>query len=121
MPLSDADRAPWLNALAGWLRQKLQAGDCVVLACSALRQAHRDQLGVDQRRIVTVYLEGSPALIAARIAKRAHAFMPSSLLQSQFDALEPPTEGIRVAIDEDPDTVCQRVIDAMQSGWQLRS
>jgi carbohydrate kinase (thermoresistant glucokinase family) len=115
-PLTDEDRGPWLDALAALLRQGVDAGEPRVLACSALRQAHRERLGVDQQRIVTVFLEGSLALIADRVGRRAHAFMPASLLQSQFDALEPPTDGIRVAVDADPDTVCQRILDALARG-----
>jgi len=84
-----------------------------VLACSALRRAHRERLGVDQRRIVTVYLDGSPSLIADRIAGRSHQFMPASLLASQFEALEPPTDGIRVAVDGDSEHVCEQVLDAL--------
>jgi gluconokinase len=113
-PLSEVDRTPWLDALAALLRERVATGAPVVLACSALRQAHRDRLGVDQRQIVTVFLEGSLPLIADRMARRAHEFMPASLLPSQFDVLEPPTDGIRVSVDGDPEAVCQRVIDAIR-------
>jgi carbohydrate kinase (thermoresistant glucokinase family) len=112
-PLSELDRGPWLDALAELLRARVDANEPVVLACSALRQTHRDRLGVDQCRILTVYLEGTLPLVADRVARRAHAFMPASLLQSQFAALEPPTNGIRVAVDADPATVCQRVMEAL--------
>jgi len=112
-PLTDEDRGPWLDTLAGVLTERVAVGEPVVLACSALRQAHRDRLGVDQRRIVSVYLQGSQSLIADRIARREHGFMPTSLLQSQFDTLEPPTDGVCVSIDVDATAVCQRVIDAI--------
>jgi gluconokinase len=112
-PLADADREPWLDAIGQELEQRMAAGERVVLACSALRQAHRQRLGVDQKRVMTVFLDGSQSLIASRIATRAHAFMPASLLQSQFDALEPPADGIRVEIDADPATICERIIEML--------
>jgi len=112
-PLSDADREPWLDVLAREIEQRMAVGQSVVLACSALRKSHRDRLGVDQQRIVSVFLEGNQGLVASRIATRAHAFMPTSLLQSQFDVLEAPADGIRVSIDADPATVCERIVDAL--------
>jgi gluconokinase len=112
-PLTDADREPWLDMLAREIGLRMAAGDRVVLACSALSKRHRDRLGVDQQRIVSVFLEGSQALIASRIAARSHAFMPASLLQSQFDALEVPEDGIRVSIDADAATVCERIIESL--------
>jgi gluconokinase len=115
-PLSEEDRNPWLDALATLLRARVEAGKPIVLACSALKRAHRERLGVDQRRIVTVYLDGSPSLIAERIARREHQFMPASLLVSQFEALEPPTGGIRVAINGDPARVCQQIVEALKRG-----
>jgi gluconokinase len=115
-PLSEDDRRPWLDALANLLLARVEAGKPIVLACSALRRAHRDRLGVDQRRIVTVYLDGSPTLIADRIARREHQFMPASLLASQFEALEPPSGGIRVAIDGDTARVCEQVLEALNAG-----
>ena len=83
--LTDADRWPWLDALGAWLA--VRPG---VVACSALRRAYRDRLRAAAPGLRLVYLEGAPALIAARQATRPGHFMPPSLMASQFATLEPP-------------------------------
>lgn len=114
-PLTDADRRPWLDALRRLIENRVQGNRPTVLACSALKAAHRHQLGIDQRRVVSVFLEGSRDLIAARIAERRHAFMPAALLDSQFEALEPPAGGIRVEVDVAPDQVVERIVAALRA------
>lgn len=114
-PLTDADRAPWLAALRAQVDQALETSQPTVLACSALKSAYREALGIDQHHVVSVFLEGAPALIAARIAARQHAFMPAGLLHSQFAALEPPADGIRVSIDQTPAAIVQAIVSAAAS------
>ena len=94
IPLEDADRWPWLDALNQLLRKEKSA----VLACSALKESYRKRLlaGIAETRIV--FLDGSKALIASRLAARKHRYMPASLLDSQFAALEPPVDAIRVDV-----------------------
>jgi gluconokinase len=84
-PLDDDDRRPWLDALGRWLVDH-ESG---VMSCSALKRRYRDQLRSHRTDIAFLHLTGSPELIAARQAGRPGHFMPSSLLMSQFDALEP--------------------------------
>jgi gluconokinase len=86
-PLDDADRAPWLSAVAAWI--DAQAGPSVV-ACSALRRAYRAALMDGRPRARLVYLDASPELVAARVAGRADHYFPASLVESQFASLEPP-------------------------------
>lgn len=88
--LDDADRAPWLAAMAAWIGTRLETGKPGVLACSALKQAYRDALIQGRAGIRIVYLDGDRDLIAARIARRTGHFMPAALLDSQFATLEPP-------------------------------
>ena len=97
VPLDDADRRPWLERLNAGLRKR----EDVVLACSALKQSYRDALGegVDCR---FVHLRGSIELIRSRLAERRHRYMPASLLESQFAALEPPARAIEVDIGMPP-------------------
>ncbi len=104
--LSDDDRWPWLDRLA----QLIAEQDHAVLACSALKQAHRERLGVDQEQVRTVFLEGDKELIASRISNRSHEFMPAALLESQFDALEPPVDGVRVSIAGSPESICEEIL-----------
>jgi gluconokinase len=96
-PLVDADRWPWLDAIAAELARVLETGGHAVLACSALRQSYRDRL---QRAgdVRIVYLKGDEATIAARLATRKHEYMPPSLLPSQFAVLEPPADALDVDI-----------------------
>jgi len=94
IPLDDADRAGWLTLLNARLREAATAGETVVLACSALKQRYRDTLAAGVPGLRFVHLAGSRELIAARLAARQHRYMPASLLDSQFAALEPPVDAI---------------------------
>jgi ribose 5-phosphate isomerase A len=99
IPLTDADRQPWLERVAAWIddqRAKKQPG---IITCSALKRSYRQIIIGDRPEVRLVYLRGSRDLIAQRLAGRSGHFMPASLLQSQFDVLEEPDP------DEDPLTV----------------
>ena len=99
MPLTDADRWPWLDRVG----QVLLAEAPVIVGCSALKRAYRDRIRTAAGGPVTfVHLAGSQEVIAARMALRQGHYMPLSLLDSQFAALEPPTaeEAITVSIDQ---------------------
>ncbi|MET9863859.1 gluconokinase [Streptomyces smyrnaeus] len=87
VPLDDADRAPWLEAMADWLGSRTGSG--AVLVCSALKRRYRDRLRQASGRLFFVHLDGSYELIAERLAGRSGHFMPPSLLRSQFEALQP--------------------------------
>ncbi len=97
MPLTDADRWPWLDRLATELAAVEGRGASAVLACSALRQAYRDRLA-RAGDVRFVHLVGDRATIAERIGARTHRYMPLSLLDSQFAALEPPGDAIDVDV-----------------------
>lgn len=90
IPLTDADRQPWLEAVAAWIdgqRAKKQPG---IITCSALKRSYRQIVIGDRPEVRLVYLRGSRDLIAKRLSGRHDHFMPASLLQSQFDTLEEP-------------------------------
>jgi gluconokinase len=84
-PLDDHDRYPWLDAVGQWL----EGQDGGVMSCSALKRGYRDQLRSHCPRIEFLHLTGSPELIGRRHVGRSGHFMPSSLVMSQFDTLEP--------------------------------
>ena len=112
-PLTDEDRRPWLQAIADEIDRVCKVGSRVVMACSALKRAYRDILvhGRDDVRIV--FLDGSQALIADRLAKRKNHFMPPGLLDSQFKTLEPPQADenpITVSIDAPVVTIVNTII-----------
>lgn len=86
--LEDADRAPWLRALAQELARRDGLGQGVVLGCSALKRAYRDILRGGAPRLGFLHLHGSQGLLEQRLAQRAGHFFPPRLLQSQLAALE---------------------------------
>jgi ribose 5-phosphate isomerase A len=99
IPLTDADRQPWLEAVAAWIdgqRAKKQPG---IITCSALKRSYRRIIIGDRPEVRLVYLRGGRDVVAEHLAERHGHFMPADLLQSQIDTLEEPTP------DEDPLTV----------------
>lgn len=96
IPLTDADRAPWLDRIGEELKSWAAVGKSGVLTCSALKRAYRDRIRSARPDVRLVYVKGSEALIASRVAARHHEYMPASLLRSQFDTLEEPTPDERV-------------------------
>ena len=118
-PLTDADRWPWLRAIAEWIEAHRRAGTTGVATCSALKRAYRDIVTNKQSADVrVVYLKGGFDLIAARLAARTDHFMPPALLKSQFDALEEPRadeRAITVEIDATPEEIAGRVVEELGS------
>lgn len=99
VPLEDADRWPWLDALGSALGQQARDTGCVVAACSALRRDYRDRLvAAAAEPILFIYLNGSRELIAGRMAARKDHFMPAQMLESQFATLEVPQADENVMI-----------------------
>lgn len=92
-PLTDEDRQPWLLRLRELIETELKAGRSLVLACSALRNAYRETLAA-AGNVRFAWLKISEATAAARLAQRSGHFMPSSLVPSQFAALEYPQNAI---------------------------
>jgi gluconokinase len=112
-PLTDDDRRPWLRAIADEIDRVCEAGQRVVVACSALKRAYREILLHGRNDIGLVFLNGTEAVIASRLARRKGHFMPAGLLASQFQALEPPgpTERpITVSIDGTIETIVDAII-----------
>lgn len=93
-PLDDADRAPWLEILNRTLRARLESGDSVTLACSALKQRYRDALAKNIENCRWIYLKGDRDLILERMSSRKDHFMPKDLVDSQLAALEEPADAI---------------------------
>lgn len=101
VPLDDADRGPWLEALRGLILGCLDRGKSAVLACSALKERYREFLLIDER-VVLVYLKGDYELIRRRLERRRGHYMNPSLLGSQFDALEEPADALQVSVALSP-------------------
>lgn len=99
VPLDDADRDPWIERLVAELARRAEAGERVVLACSALRRRHRDRLLAAAPDVRVVHLEVGAEELARRLAARTGHFMPAGLLASQLDALEHPSDDQHAVVD----------------------
>jgi gluconokinase len=110
IPLTDDDRWPWLDRVAGVLSDEAP----IIVGCSALKRAYRDRIRAGASGPVRfVHLAGTRELIASRMAARTGHYMPTSLLDSQFAALEPP--GPDEAVTVDIDQSLPAIVDAIQS------
>lgn len=89
-PLTDEERAPWLEEIGKWLKQRSAQG--AVVACSALKFRYREALRRHVPGLWLLHVTGSEKLLAERTSRRRHHFMPASLLSSQLAELEPPRE-----------------------------
>ena len=120
-PLTDEDRQPWLETLNGLLRGWYQArgqgkSGGGVLACSARKEQYRGTLvnGMPTGAVAFVLLEGSPQLLAERLAHRQHHYMNPKLLESQLQTLEPPPYALAVVNDRTPEQVVAEVHDKLK-------
>ncbi|MGJ7440182.1 gluconokinase [Aquipuribacter sp. MA13-6] len=114
-PLTDQDRAPWLQALADWTGVQHADGRSTVMTCSALRRSYRNMLTADAPGTYFVHLVGDPALILSRMQGRQH-FMPPSMLQSQLttlEPLEPGEDGGEFDVADPPDVIAARVVERL--------
>lgn len=116
-PLGDADREPWLKALAEWIAGHERAGRSTVLACSALARRYRDTLrAAAPRRVVFVHLAAPRDVLLERMRRRKGHFMPPDLLDSQLAALEPlgaDEPGITLDASAPPQELVERVLAAL--------
>lgn len=114
-PLTDADREPWLvrlsNEIDTWIRRRRR----VVLACSALKRTYRETLAGGHRELRFVHLIGDYDLIRARLDARSGHYMPPDLLESQFQALEPPAAAVAVEVSGSPAEILTEIRHA--TGW----
>jgi gluconokinase len=109
IPLTDEDRWPWLRAVRDLVNQCLDNRKNAVIACSALKQEYRDLIVSGSKEVILVYLKGSEKLIARRLSLRKDHFFDKRLLQSQFDALEEPTDATIVDISATPEAVVEEI------------
>ncbi len=109
IPLTDADRKPWLDSLHHLIKTSLDEGKPGILACSALRESYREYLQVGDG-VEYVYLRGDFDLIQQRLAGRVGHYMNPALLRSQFDALEEPGHGATIVpVDQPPAAIVAEI------------
>lgn len=112
IPLTEADRLPWLEAMHQELEAQNAKGKNVVLACSALREEYRRILMADLD-VKLIYLRGSRELIAERLRQRTNHFAGESILDDQFAVLEEPRDAMIVDITEDPAQIVEEILRAL--------
>lgn len=108
IPLTDADRAPWLAAIHEALVQQDKLGRNVALACSALKQEYRDELK-ENLNMRVVYLKGSQAVLRSHIEGRHGHFAGESLLASQLATLEEPVDALVEDVSRTPEAIVAEV------------
>jgi gluconokinase len=96
IPLTDADRLPWLRTIGAWMDRRIAVGESAVVACSALKRSYRDLLLSGRPSAVIVLLDVPRAELERRLTSRHGHFFPEQLLDSQLAALEPLGPGERV-------------------------
>jgi gluconokinase len=112
IPLTDADRDPWLAALHQAISEWLAAGANVVLACSALKATYRQRLAIAPG-VKLVYLHATRELIAARLAERRNHYMNPSLIDSQFATLQEPPDAVTVDASQPTEVIVAKIRKAL--------
>ncbi len=109
IPLTDADRRPWLQSLRSLIARSIDTNANLIIACSALKAAYRQDLAVGSDRVEFVYLRGSAELIQQRIEQRMGHFFNADLLKSQFADLQEPDDAIVIEIDRSPAEIVRQI------------
>ncbi|MEG3435857.1 gluconokinase [Pannus brasiliensis CCIBt3594] len=111
IPLTDADRLPWLNAL----RKKMRQIDRdAIFACSSLKSGYREYLREGVADIVWIYLKGDYSLLRERMRGREGHFMKAEMLRSQLETLEEPTDALILEIDRSPEEIVGAIVDFLE-------
>ena len=114
VPLTDADRAPWLAAIHARLLDSFTRGECLVVGCSALKESYRTVLA-EGIPITWVYLKGPAALIRSRLQHRTGHYMKANMLASQFEALEEPSDALIVDVSQSPAAILEQILAELRA------
>ena len=114
-PLNDDDRAEWLKSLNELANQHVQKSGCII-ACSALKEKYRTLLENGLNNALNwIFLKGSFELISERLKNRQGHYMPTNLLQSQFDILEEPDQAFTYKIENSPKTIVEMIAQNLET------
>jgi carbohydrate kinase (thermoresistant glucokinase family) len=115
IPLTDADRAPWLAAIKHWIDARIEAREPGLVTCSALKRRYRDTLIDGRANVRILYLHSDESTIEDRIKHRTGHFMPASMLESQLRTLEEPAQDEHPIIIEVAGTVEETVAASLRA------
>jgi gluconokinase len=113
-PLTDADRAPWLETLRALIESRIARKQNMILACSALKQAYRKTLQTTPE-VKIVYLKGTTETLRHRLSERRGHYMTEQMLDSQLETLEPPEDAMVVNVDRSP----SEIVAEIQAGLSI--
>jgi gluconokinase len=114
LPLTDADRAPWLAAIHWRLLEAFRRGQSLVVGCSALKRSYRTVLA-EGIPITWVYLKGPAALIRSRLQRRRGHYMRADMVASQFEALEEPSDALVVDVSPSPAAIVAKIMTELRA------
>ena len=117
IPLTDADRKPWLEAVASWIDGQRARSQPGIITCSALRRSYRRIIVGNRPEVRLIYLRGNRSLISKRLAERRDHFMPPGLLESQLDTLEEPGDDENawvIDVDRPPGQITETIVGMLR-------
>ena len=116
-PLDDEDRVPWLKVIGATIAANAADGRPTIVACSALKRWYRELLRSSVPDLLFIHLVGQRDLVASRLATRQHEFMPMTLLDSQYEVLEPLARweaGVEVPVSGTPAEIVDVLVDSLE-------
>ena len=113
LPLTDADRSPWLASVHAHMRDAFERGEDLVVACSALKQVYRALLA-EGVPVTWVYLEVTVEMLRARLERRTSHFMKANMLTSQIAALEHPADAIVIDASQEPSAIVNDILTRLR-------
>ena len=119
-PLTNSMRKPWIKAIQKALKAELSANNSCTLAFSGLQEQHRNQIRRVCENILFIHLKGDRSTIANRIDARDNHFMPSELIDSQYDCLQAPdkeVDVVTISIDQPIKSIVQQAIVRITERW----
>jgi gluconokinase len=115
-PLTDALRQPWLSRVRAVVDEAARERRGEVIACSALKAVYRERIAGGVAGVRFVHLTGDPALLRARIEGRRGHFAGADLLESQLQALEPPTDALTLDVSLPVDALVDMIERDLHDG-----
>jgi gluconokinase len=114
VPLTDTDRAGWLAAIHARIVEAAKQDQSLLVGCSALKAAYREVLA-HGLQVTWVYLKGTPELFRRRLQQRTGHFMKADLLNSQFNALEEPSDAIVIDASLPPGEIARIIVERLKT------